>query len=175
LGDGDADALAADEVADALTGVFGAEDGTAARAVLGVLGCGRDGEGEGEVGAETDDGAGVAPGAAAVLLTVVCAGAVRANRVASPTAVTALSWVARQVSRDRRRRPSVRAAPGGSSLSCMDAITAGSGLRPGQKPVKKPLPGPETTARSDQKKRAIYSERSAALRPWPVRPGMLVT
>jgi hypothetical protein len=43
---------------------------------------------------------------------VVWAGAVRANKVARPTAVTALSCVARQVSRDRRRRPAVRASPG---------------------------------------------------------------
>ncbi len=47
---------------------------------------------------------------------VVWAGAVRANKVAMPTAVTALSWVARQVSRDRRRSPAARASPGNSSI-----------------------------------------------------------
>jgi len=64
-------------------------------------------------------GEGVAGGgvvaARAVVLSpaAVWAGAVRANRVARPTAVTALSWVARQVSRERRRSPAVRAASGG--------------------------------------------------------------
>jgi len=43
---------------------------------------------------------------------VVWAGAVRANSVTRPTAVTALSWVALQVSLDRRRRPTVRVSPG---------------------------------------------------------------
>jgi hypothetical protein len=43
-------------------------------------------------------------------------GAVRANRVAKPTAVTALSCVARQVSLDRRRSPVARACPGNSSI-----------------------------------------------------------
>jgi hypothetical protein len=43
-------------------------------------------------------------------------GAVRANRVAKPTAVTALSCVARQVSLDRRRSPVARACPGNSSM-----------------------------------------------------------
>jgi hypothetical protein len=46
----------------------------------------------------------------------VWAGAVRANRVAKPTAVTALSCVARQVSLDRRRSPVARAPPGNSSM-----------------------------------------------------------
>ena len=45
---------------------------------------------------------------------VVWAGPVRANKVAMPTAVTALIWVARQVRRDRRRSPSARASPGNS-------------------------------------------------------------
>ena len=58
-------------------------------------------------------------GGAVPSLAVLWAGAVRANRVAKPTAVTALSWVARQVSRDSRRRPAARAAcvagPGGPS------------------------------------------------------------
>jgi hypothetical protein len=51
---------------------------------------------------------------AAVGWPTVWAGAVRANRVAMPTAVTALSWVARQVSLDRRRRPAARVSPGNS-------------------------------------------------------------
>ena len=42
---------------------------------------------------------------------VVWAGAVRANNVTRPTAVTVLSCVARQVSLDRRRRPTVRVSP----------------------------------------------------------------
>jgi hypothetical protein len=54
-------------------------------------------------------------GALVVSLTV-WAGAVRANRVAKPTAVTALSCVARQVSLDRRRNPVARACPGNSSM-----------------------------------------------------------
>jgi hypothetical protein len=57
---------------------------------------------------------GPVPGSALAWLTV-WVGAVRANRVAKPTAVTALSCVARQVSLDRRRRPVTRAAPGNSS------------------------------------------------------------
>ena len=66
------------------------------------------------------DGAGAegdvfAADAAVVSLATVWAGAVRANKVAKPTAVTALSWVARHVRRERRRRPAVRAAPGCSS------------------------------------------------------------
>ena len=43
-------------------------------------------------------------------------GAVRANRVAKPTTVTALSCVARQVSLDRRRSPMARASPGNCSM-----------------------------------------------------------
>jgi hypothetical protein len=54
---------------------------------------------------------------AVVSLAVVWAGALRANSVAKPTAVTALSWVARQVRRERRRRPAERAAPGCSSVN----------------------------------------------------------
>jgi hypothetical protein len=65
------------------------------------------------------DGAGaegdVFADAAVVSLATVWAGAVRANKVAKPTAVSALSWVARHVRRERRRRPAVRAAPGCSS------------------------------------------------------------
>ena len=53
--------------------------------------------------------------AAVVAWSAVWAGAVRANRVAKPTAVTALSCVARQVRRERRRSPAERAAPGGPS------------------------------------------------------------
>jgi hypothetical protein len=52
---------------------------------------------------------------AVVAWSAVWAGAVRANRVAKPTAVTALSCVARQVRRERRRSPAERAAPGGPS------------------------------------------------------------
>jgi hypothetical protein len=68
---------------------------------------------------EAADPAG-APGAASLALgacaacAVVWAGAVRANKAAMPTAVTALIWVARQVSRDRRRSPSARTSPGNS-------------------------------------------------------------
>ena len=47
-------------------------------------------------------------------LTTVWAGALRANSVAKPTVASAPSWVARQVSRDRRRSPADRAASGGS-------------------------------------------------------------
>jgi hypothetical protein len=57
---------------------------------------------------------GCVPEAAADWSTV-WVGAVRANKVAKPTAVTALSCVARQVRRERRRSPAERAAPGGSS------------------------------------------------------------
>jgi len=56
---------------------------------------------------------------AVVVWSAVWTGAVRANRVAKPTAVTALSWVARQVRRDRRRSPAERAEPVGScDVSC---------------------------------------------------------
>jgi hypothetical protein len=58
-----------------------------------------------------------AAGAAVVSPAAVGAGAVRANKVARPTAVTALSWVARQVRRDRRRSPAARVAPGCSSVN----------------------------------------------------------
>jgi hypothetical protein len=69
-----------------------------------------------EVGVAEADVDGSALGAAVAWPTVVCAGAARANKVAKPTAVTALSWVARQVRRERRRSPTVRAASGGSSI-----------------------------------------------------------
>jgi hypothetical protein len=59
----------------------------------------------------------VAAGAAVVLPASVWAGAVRANRVAKPTAVIALSWVARQVRRERRRSPAARAASGCSPVN----------------------------------------------------------
>ena len=49
---------------------------------------------------------------AAVWLLVACVGAVRANRIAKAAAATALSWVVRQVSRERRRRPPSRVAAG---------------------------------------------------------------
>ena len=68
------------------------------------------------VGAGAEAGGDVFAADAAVLWpAAVWAGAVRANRVAKPTAVTAPSWVARQVRRERRRSPAVRAAPGCSS------------------------------------------------------------
>ena len=63
-----------------------------------------------EAGDEAD-----ADGSVPVTALAVWAGAVRANRVAKPTAVTALSCVARQVRRERRRSPAERAAPGGPS------------------------------------------------------------
>jgi hypothetical protein len=74
-------------------------------------------EAEAEDGAEAGDEAdadGSVPVAALAALAV-WAGAVRANRVAKPTAVTALSCVARQVRRDRRRSPAERVAPAGSA------------------------------------------------------------
>jgi hypothetical protein len=49
---------------------------------------------------------------APVWLLVACVGAVRANRIANAAAATALSWVVRQVSRERRRRPPSRVAAG---------------------------------------------------------------
>jgi len=67
------------------------------------------------VPAEDAEAEGPVPGAAVAALTV-WVGAVRANKVAKPTAATALSWVARQVSLDRRRSPVARAAPGNSSI-----------------------------------------------------------
>lgn len=51
--------------------------------------------------------------ARAVLVTVV-AGAECAKKAAKPTALTTLSWVARQVSLDRRRSLPARASPTGS-------------------------------------------------------------
>jgi hypothetical protein len=44
-------------------------------------------------------------GLTAVWLLAVWAGALRANRTANAAAAIALSWVARQDSRERRRRP----------------------------------------------------------------------
>ena len=54
-------------------------------------------------------------GLTAVWLLAVWAGAPRANRTAKAAAAIALSWVVRQVSFDRRRRPSARLLPPGSS------------------------------------------------------------
>jgi hypothetical protein len=68
------------------------------------------GEGEGDGLAE---GVAVAFGVAWPLM--VAAGAVRANKTAIPTVAIAPSWVARQVSRDRRRSPLDRVCPVGSS------------------------------------------------------------
>jgi hypothetical protein len=53
--------------------------------------------------------------AGVVVVAVVLAWAECANRAAKPTALTALSWVARQVSLDRRLSPWVRDSPTGSS------------------------------------------------------------
>jgi hypothetical protein len=58
------------------------------------------GDGDGD---RVGDGFAVAPGAGWLL--TVAAGAVRANKTAKPTVVSAPSWVARQVSRDSRRSP----------------------------------------------------------------------
>jgi hypothetical protein len=64
-------------------------------------------------------GVGLAVGEAAVdgltvvWLLAVWAGALRANRTANAAAAIALSWVVRQVSRERRRRPSARLPPAG--------------------------------------------------------------
>ena len=69
------------------------------------------GEGDGDGEGLTAVTLGVGCGA----LLTVCAGAVRANNVANPTVASAPSWVARQVSRDRRRSPAERVASGGSS------------------------------------------------------------
>jgi hypothetical protein len=70
------------------------------------------GEGEGVA-----DAVGLALEAGDTVLLTVWAGALRANKVAKPTAVTVPSWVARQVRRDSRRSPAARAAPAGSSES----------------------------------------------------------
>ena len=59
-------------------------------------------------------GVAVAPRGAAGWPLTVAAGAVRANRTAKPTVATAPSWVARQVSRDRRRSPWDLACSAGS-------------------------------------------------------------
>jgi hypothetical protein len=71
---------------------------------------------------------------AAVDWLVVWAGAVRANKVAKPTAVTALSCVARQVRRDRRRSPAERAVPG-----CSSAITGAGRVTPGDSRYGSPV------------------------------------
>jgi len=70
---------------------------------------------------------------------VVWAPAARANRVAKATAVIALSCVARQVRRDRRRRPSSRAAPG-VWVPLMGLTPPEKTLRANQEPLKGPLP-----------------------------------
>jgi len=70
------------------------------------------GEGEGE-GDALATGLELAVGAGWLL--IVAAGAVRANTTAKPTVAIAPSWVARQVSRDKRRSPWERASPAGSS------------------------------------------------------------
>lgn len=75
-----------------------------------------------EAGDEAD-----ADGSVLVAAAAVWAGAVRANRVAKPTAVTALSCVARQVRRDRRRSPAERVVPGASP-----AGPAGNSYRSGR-------------------------------------------
>jgi hypothetical protein len=60
---------------------------------------------------------------AAAACEVFWAGAVRANKVAMPTAATALSWVVRQVSFDRRRSPTARVSPGNSSVKPVVGVT----------------------------------------------------
>lgn len=60
-------------------------------------------------------GVGVLAGRRVVWLLVVWAGAVRANSTANAAAVIALSWVARQVSRESRRSPSARPPAAGAS------------------------------------------------------------
>ena len=65
------------------------------------------------LGERVGDAAG--DGLTAVWLLAVRAGALRANRTAKAAAAMALSWVVRQVSLDRRRRPSVRLLAPGSS------------------------------------------------------------
>jgi hypothetical protein len=58
---------------------------------------------------------------------VVCAGALRANTTAKPTAASVPSWVARQVSRPSRRTLASRVSPGESSyLSRMNTDLTGS-------------------------------------------------
>jgi hypothetical protein len=76
------------------------------------------------VGVPAEDAEAAVPGAVVAALTV-WVGAVRANKVAKPTAVTALSWVARQVSLDRRRSPVARAAPGNSSIGPVAGVMVG--------------------------------------------------
>jgi hypothetical protein len=91
--------------------------------------------GLGERPAGVGDGAGEGTGDAGLVCTglvcsgLVCTGLVRtgaglvtawvcavcANSAANPTAAAVLSWAAQNVSRDRWRRPLVRAASAGSS------------------------------------------------------------
>jgi hypothetical protein len=92
------------------------------------------------------DGDGLAEGMAVafggVWPVTVAAGAVRANKTANPTVASAPSWVARQVSRDRRRSPWDRTCPAGSSSqpACTGRITAWRVLSHGEEPFKRPLP-----------------------------------
>ena len=69
-------------------------------------------------------------GLTAVWLLAVWAGALRANRTAKAAAVIALSWVVRQVSLDRRRRPSVAAAA--RVVQAQGGITGRRNLGPGR-------------------------------------------
>ena len=62
----------------------------------------------------------------AVASAAVWVGAVRANKVAMPTAVTALSWVVRQVSLDSLRSPAARASSGNSSMTLVGESRYGS-------------------------------------------------
>jgi hypothetical protein len=64
--------------------------------------------------------------------------AVRAKSAANPTAVIALSWVARQVRRESRRRPSSRSAPGVRAC-LMGPSPSERALRADQEPLNGPL------------------------------------
>jgi len=73
-------------------------------------------------------------GLTVVWLLAVCAGAVRANRTAKAAAVIALSWVVRQVSLERRRRPWARLLPAGSSRRRVGSPGGSISGRDGPKP-----------------------------------------
>ena len=85
--------------------------------------------------------------------SAVWAGAVRANRVAKPTAVTALSCVARQVRRERRRSPAERVAfqtkvsafVGNSADLTVQGVISGGSLRLSMSPVFNTVNGLNTT------------------------------
>jgi hypothetical protein len=62
---------------------------------------------------DTVAGARLVPAGAGLVTAWVCAA--WANRAVKPTAAAVLSWAAKKVSRDRWRRPLLRAASAGSS------------------------------------------------------------